>query len=97
MPPEWVVERTAEMLETEYQQFKAYQLNKEKEKKDKEKKKEAKRQRKKFLMSAQNKTPPYVRKVLEWKVENDMYSDFKKEKSDKNDEKSSKKEAEKQN
>ena len=59
-------------METEYQQFKAFQLNKEKEKKDKEKKKEAKRQRKKCLMSAQNKTPSSVRKVLEWNVENDL-------------------------
>ena len=50
-------------------------------------KKESKRQRKKFLMSAQNKTPPSVRKVLEWNVENDLYSDFKEEKSDKKDEK----------
>ena len=31
-------------------------------------------------MSAQNKTPPSVRKVLEWNVENDLYSDFKEEK-----------------
>ena len=91
------VRKEIDRLDTKLIKVKASISNKENEKKDKEKKKEAKRQRKKFLMSAQNKTPPSVRKVLEWNVENNQYSDFKEEKSYKNDGKSSKKETERQN